>query len=101
ADRPRACMDGWARRYVVVTPDGVVLPCHQATSIAGLEFENVRGRPLRGFGNESPAMRRFRGEDGMPAPCRTCDERGADFGGCRCQGFGLLGGAPAPGPARA
>src|SRR5205814_2272943 len=30
ADRPRACMDGWARRYLVVTPDGVALPCHQA-----------------------------------------------------------------------
>ena len=30
ADRPRACLDGWARRYVVVTPDGIALPCHQA-----------------------------------------------------------------------
>ncbi|HXU07279.1 MAG TPA: radical SAM protein, partial [Polyangia bacterium] len=34
ADRPRACMDGWAQRYIVITPDGFVLPCHQATSIA-------------------------------------------------------------------
>ena len=99
ADRPRACMDGWARRYIVVTPDGVVLPCHQATSIAGLEFENVRGRALREIWNESPAMKRFRGEDWMPAPCRTCDERGADFGGCRCQAFALLGDAAATDPA--
>jgi pyrroloquinoline quinone biosynthesis protein E len=99
ADRPRACMDGWARRYVVVTPDGVVLPCHQATSIAGLEFENVRARPLQEIWNESPAMKRFRGEDWMPAPCRTCDERGVDFGGCRCQAFALIGDAAATDPA--
>jgi PqqA peptide cyclase len=99
ADRPRACMDGWARRYIVVTPDGVVLPCHQATSIAGLAFENVRGRSLPEIWNDSPAMKRFRGEDWMPAPCRTCDERGVDFGGCRCQAFALAGDAGATDPA--
>jgi pyrroloquinoline quinone biosynthesis protein E len=99
ADRPRACMDGWARRYIVVTPDGVVLPCHQALSIAGLEFQNVRGRPLAEIWNDSPAMKRFRGDEWMPAPCRTCDERGVDFGGCRCQAFALVGDAAATDPA--
>jgi pyrroloquinoline quinone biosynthesis protein E len=92
-------MDGWARRYVVVTPDGVVLPCHQATSIAGLTFESVRDRPLAEIWRDSPAMRRFRGEDWMPAPCRTCDERHTDFGGCRCQAFALAGDAAATDPA--
>jgi len=99
ADRPRACMDGWARRYVVVTPDGAVLPCHQATSIAGLRFESVRDRPLAEIWRDSPALRRFRGDDWMPAPCRTCDERHADFGGCRCQAFALAGDAAATDPA--
>ena len=99
ADRPRACMDGWARRYIVVTPDGVVLPCHQATSIAGLSFETVRDRPLAAIWNDSPALRAFRGDDWMPAPCRTCDERHTDFGGCRCQAFALLGDAAATDPA--
>lgn len=99
ADRPRACMDGWARRYIVITPDGLVLPCHQATSIAGLDFETVRDRPLADIWNDSPALRRFRGEDWMPAPCRTCDERHADFGGCRCQAFALAGDAAATDPA--
>jgi len=99
AGRPRACMDGWARRYIVVTPDGLVLPCHQATSIAGLTFESVRARPLAEIWKESPALRRFRGEDWMPAPCRTCDERQADFGGCRCQAFVLVGDAAATDPA--
>jgi pyrroloquinoline quinone biosynthesis protein E len=77
ADRPRACMDGWARRYMVVTPDGIVLPCHQAASIAGLAFESVRARPLAEIWNDSPALRAFRGDAWMPAPCRSCDERHA------------------------
>jgi pyrroloquinoline quinone biosynthesis protein E len=99
ADRPRACMDGWARRYVVVTPDGTALPCHQARSITSLRFESVRDRPLAAIWNDSPAFRAFRGEDWMPAPCRTCDERARDFGGCRCQAFALLGDAAATDPA--
>jgi pyrroloquinoline quinone biosynthesis protein E len=99
ADRPRACMDGWARRYIVVTPDGIVLPCHQAGSITGLAFENVRDRPLADIWSDSPALRAFRGEDWMPAPCRTCDERQVDFGGCRCQAFALVGEAGATDPA--
>jgi pyrroloquinoline quinone biosynthesis protein E len=99
ADRPRACMDGWARRYVVVTPDGVALPCHQAATIAGLAFENVRHRGLGAIWTDSPAMRAFRGDGWMPAPCRTCDERHTDFGGCRCQAFALVGDAAATDPA--
>ena len=99
ADRPRACMDGWARRYIVVTPDGVVLPCHQAGGIAGLAFETVRARPLAAIWSDSPALRAYRGDAWMPAPCRTCDERHTDFGGCRCQAFALLGDAGATDPA--
>jgi len=99
ADRPRACMDGWARRYVVVTPDGVALPCHQAASISGLAFENVRDRSLAEIWTDSPGFRAFRGEDWMPVPCRTCDERGRDFGGCRCQAFALTGDAATTDPA--
>jgi pyrroloquinoline quinone biosynthesis protein E len=101
ADRPRACMDGWARRYLVVTPDGVALPCHQAGEIASLAstWENVRHRPLGDIWNEGAGFRAFRGEAWMPAPCRTCDERTTDFGGCRCQAFALVGDAAATDPA--
>ena len=35
----------------------------------------------------------------MPEPCRSCDERGRDFGGCRCQAFALTGDAAATDPA--
>jgi pyrroloquinoline quinone biosynthesis protein E len=101
ADRPRACMDGWARRYLVVTPDGVALPCHQAGEIAALAgvWENVRDRPLHDIWTAGAGFRAFRGEDWMPAPCRTCDERSTDFGGCRCQAFALVGDAAATDPA--
>jgi pyrroloquinoline quinone biosynthesis protein E len=97
--RPRACMDGWARRYVVVTPDGTALPCHQAASITALSFENVRDRSLGGIWDDSAAFRAYRGEAWMPDPCRTCDERHRDFGGCRCQAFALTGDAGATDPA--
>jgi pyrroloquinoline quinone biosynthesis protein E len=97
--RPRACMDGWARRYVVVTPDGTALPCHQAASITTLSFESVRGRGLGEIWNDSPAFRAYRGDSWMPEPCRSCDEKERDFGGCRCQAFALTGDAGATDPA--
>jgi pyrroloquinoline quinone biosynthesis protein E len=43
--------------------------------------------------NESPAFNAFRGDDWMREPCRTCPEKGKDFGGCRCQAFMLTGDA--------
>jgi pyrroloquinoline quinone biosynthesis protein E len=91
ADRPRACMDGWGRRYLVVSPDGRVLPCAAAHTLPGLTFDNVNARDLASIWRGSEALQRFRGEDWMPAPCRTCDARGIDFGGCRCQAYHLTG----------
>jgi pyrroloquinoline quinone biosynthesis protein E len=35
----------------------------------------------------------------MPEPCRSCDRRALDFGGCRCQAFHLTGDAAATDPA--
>jgi len=43
--------------------------------------------------NEAPAFRSFRGTAWMPEPCRSCDRREIDFGGCRCQAFLLTGDA--------
>jgi len=98
ADRPRACMDGWARRFVVVAPDGVVLPCHAARALP-LPFESVRARPLSAIWRDNAALRAFRGEAWMPEPCKSCDRRSIDFGGCRCQAFALTGDAAATDPA--
>jgi pyrroloquinoline quinone biosynthesis protein E len=91
AGRPRACMDGWARRFIVVAPDGTMLPCHQAQTITSLRFENVGARSVAEIWNDSPAFNAFRGEAWMPEPCRSCDRRAIDFGGCRCQAFALAG----------
>jgi len=99
ADRPRACMDGWARRYLVVTPSGTALPCHQAGGIPGLSFGNVRDASLEELWTASPGFLAFRGEAWMPEPCRSCDERDIDFGGCRCQALALLGDPAATDPA--
>jgi pyrroloquinoline quinone biosynthesis protein E len=99
ADLPRPCMDGWARRFVVVTPSGRALPCHQAASITTLNWQNVEEHALSAIWHESPAFRAFRGEDWLPDPCKSCARRAVDFGGCRCQAFALTGDAAATDPA--
>jgi pyrroloquinoline quinone biosynthesis protein E len=99
ADRPRACMDGWGRRFVHMTPDGSVLPCHAARSIPALRFERARNASLRSIWETSSAMNAFRGDAWMPEPCRSCPEKERDFGGCRCQAFALAHDAAATDPA--
>jgi|HubBroStandDraft_4_1064222.scaffolds.fasta_scaffold23986_4 pyrroloquinoline quinone biosynthesis protein E len=91
AKYPKACMGGWGRRLMLINPAGKVLPCHAAEVLPGLSFENVREKSLDWIWQESPSFRKFRGEDWMPEPCRSCDRRGEDFGGCRCQAFLLTG----------
>lgn len=96
---PKACMEGWGRRFINIIPDGVALPCHAAHTIPGLTFENVRHLPLEEIWYRSPGFNRFRGEAWMPEPCRSCPRRSIDFGGCRCQAFHLTGNAAATDPA--
>jgi pyrroloquinoline quinone biosynthesis protein E len=88
---PKPCMGGWGREVIVVTPSGSVLPCHAAQTIPGLRFDNVREHGLGWIWRRSDAFNRFRGTRWMAAPCRTCDRRDEDFGGCRCQAFALTG----------
>ncbi|HXW55621.1 MAG TPA: pyrroloquinoline quinone biosynthesis protein PqqE [Candidatus Cybelea sp.] len=85
AKYPKACMGGWGRKVMLVKPDGDVLPCHAANVLPGMAFENVRRRSLREIWENSDAFGRFRGGDWMQEPCRSCDRRTQDFGGCRCQ----------------
>jgi pyrroloquinoline quinone biosynthesis protein E len=96
---PKACMGGWGRRLMLINPSGRVLPCHAAEVIPGLAFENVREKTLEWIWQESPSFNRFRGEEWMPEPCRSCDRRTEDFGGCRCQAFLLAGDTTATDPA--
>ena len=99
AKRPKKCMDGWGRHFFNVSPAGKVLPCHAAESIAGLAFDNVRDHSVAWIWENSEAFNRFRGTDWMPEPCRSCDRREIDFGGCRCQAFALTGSAANTDPA--
>ena len=99
AKYPKACMGGWGRKLMLVNPAGSVLPCHAAELIPGLSFESVREKTLDWIWQESPSFQRFRGEDWMPEPCRSCARRSEDFGGCRCQAFLLAGDAALTDPA--
>ena len=91
---PKPCMGGWGREFLVVTPSGRVMPCHAAGSIPGLAFDTVRERPLADIWAASDAFQRFRGTGWMKDPCRACDRREEDWGGCRCQAM-LIAGDPA------
>ncbi len=96
---PKACMGGWGRRFMVIDPSGRALPCHAATTIPGLAFANVRDAGLADIWLHSSAFNAFRGTDWMAEPCRSCDRRELDWGGCRCQALALTGDAAATDPA--
>jgi len=90
---PKPCYGGWGRLYLVVAPDGKVLPCHGATQITTLTFDNARDHSLEWIWRESAAFNAFRGDTWMREPCRSCPRKTVDFGGCRCQAFALTGAA--------
>jgi PqqA peptide cyclase len=98
AERPKACMGGWGRRFLNVTPAGRVLPCHAAETLPGLVFPHVAEADLATIWCRSPAFARFRGTAWMAEPCRSCARREIDWGGCRCQAFALAGDAGAADP---
>jgi pyrroloquinoline quinone biosynthesis protein E len=58
----------------------------------------VKDRSLREIWEHSAAFQKFRGEAWMQEPCKTCDRRELDFGGCRCQALLLAGDAAATDP---
>lgn len=96
---PKPCMNGWGREFLTVTPNGSVLPCPAASAIETLRFENVRDRRLGDIWRDSESFERYRGTGWMPQPCRSCERREEDWGGCRCQAYLLAGDAGATDPA--
>lgn len=95
---PKPCYGGWGKHYIVIAPDGRALPCHGATQITTMTFDNVHDRSLSWIWNESAAFQAFRGDAWMKEPCRTCPRKHTDFGGCRCQAFALTGDAASTDP---
>jgi pyrroloquinoline quinone biosynthesis protein E len=92
-NRPKACMNGWGSVFLNLTADGLALPCHEARMLPGLEFPSVREHDLRWIWHDSPAFNRYRGDEWMKEPCRSCPEKTKDYGGCRCQAYLLTGDA--------
>ncbi|MGZ8143776.1 MAG: pyrroloquinoline quinone biosynthesis protein PqqE [Methylosarcina sp.] len=89
-DRPKACMNGWGTTFLTIAPDGVALPCHSARELPGLDCPNVKDASIEQIWNESRAFNFFRGDEWMKEPCRSCDEKEKDHGGCRCQAYLLV-----------
>ncbi|MDE1176101.1 MAG: pyrroloquinoline quinone biosynthesis protein PqqE [Edaphobacter sp.] len=96
---PKACVGGWGRQLMLIDPAGRAMPCHSASIISGLAFDNVRDHDLAWLWHESSAFHRFRGDDWMQEPCRSCERKTVDFGGCRCQAMQVLDDADATDPA--
>lgn len=96
---PKACMGGWARDAFMIAPDGAAMPCHAAATIPDLRFDNAAEVSLAEIWERSAAFERYRGNDWMQEPCRSCERREIDFGGCRCQAMKIAGDASAVDPA--
>ena len=93
AGKPKACMNGWGAIHLTIAPDGVAMPCQEARVLPGIDFPSVRDHDLAWIWHESPEFNKFRGQEWMKEPCRTCPEKAVDFGGCRCQAYLLTGDA--------
>jgi pyrroloquinoline quinone biosynthesis protein E len=98
AKYPKPCMGGWGQKSMLIDPRGRAMPCHSAMIIPGLCFENVKESSLASIWEESQAFEKFRGDDWMKDPCKSCERKSLDFGGCRCQAFLITGDAEATDP---
>ena len=98
AKYPKPCMGGWGRKVMLISPNGEALPCHAASVIPGMRFANVKDKALLEIWESSDAFQKFRGESWMQEPCKSCDRRAQDFGGCRCQALQIAGDASVTDP---
>ena len=88
------------KTVISISPAGKVLPCHAAESITGMEFDSIRSnKSIRWIWDNSEAFNKYRGTEWMPEPCKSCEFKEVDFGGCRCQAFALTGSAGNTDPA--
>jgi pyrroloquinoline quinone biosynthesis protein E len=98
AERPKKCMNGWGEVFMIVTANGDVLPCHSARVLPNIDFPNVKNDQLNEIWYDSSAFNKYRGNDWMKEPCRSCSEKENDLGGCRCQAYLLSGDAEGADP---
>src|ERR1043166_7144997 len=95
---PKPCMGGWARKVILITPSGAAMPCHAASVIPGLRFDNVKEKSVKEIWKSGEAFKKSRGEHWMHDPGKPGAPRPQDFGACRCQAFLLAGDAAATDP---
>ena len=95
---PKACVGGWGRRSLNVTPSGKVLPCHAAESIPGLSSGTCASTRSPTSGTIRRPSWRFAAPTGCRSPAAHARRQKEDFGGCRCQAFALTGDARATDP---
>ena len=90
---PKPCMGGWAHRQLDGGAERRRPALPGRPDAARCRAPACATDPLARIWAESPLLTAFRGTDWMPEPCRSCDRRELDFGGCRCQAFQLTGDA--------
>ena len=78
-------MGGWGRQFLNITPAGKSPSLSCCRSLNFLKFENLKEKVLSMDLGALESFNRFRGTDWMPEPCRSCDRKKVDWGGCRCQ----------------
>jgi PqqA peptide cyclase len=67
------------------------MPCHACETIPGIEVDNIRNKKLADIWINGSAFNKYRGTSWMKEPCRSCDRREIDWGGCRCQALAVTG----------
>lgn len=90
---PKACMNGWGNIFLTVAPDGLAMPCHAARQLPGLNLPSVKTHSVKDIWYGHDSFNAFRGDGWMAEPCRSCDDKTKDFGGCRCQAWLMTGDA--------
>src|SRR3546814_10588064 len=63
------------------------------TLFRSLTFERFGEKSLAEIWHHSQAFNAFRGTDWMREPCRSCERKEIDWGGCRCQAMAISGSA--------
>ena len=100
AARPKPCMGGWGAALPRRLARGQcpALPCggdHSRPRLPDVRESLARRRS----GRAARPSTHFRGTGWMTEPCRSCERREIDWGGCRCQAFAIAGDARAADPA--
>ncbi len=93
--KPKPCMGGWGQNVIAISPEGSVMPCLSAKILPTIQLPkyeiDCQENNLENIWYKSKTFNKFRGFDWMESPCKGCDKRFVDYGGCRCQAYMLTG----------